>query len=103
MSETGKGAASTGLLTALISKPAKAASGLGADMSEDEKSEGPATPYGSAPGEMPESKYGDHSFKAVAKAFGIPSERMGSAQAALKQYVRECIAAHETEEADDEG
>lgn len=43
-----------------------------------------------------------HSFSAVAKAFGIPKERMGSAQAALKQYVRDCFRAMESEEPESE-
>lgn len=89
----------SGLLTAIIAKPAK--SGFSSDLSEDPKSEGPAVSYGGPPGAMPEREgMGDHSFRAVAKAFGIPQEKWGSAQAALKQYVKTCVMESEPDEDD---
>lgn len=46
---------------------------------------------GPAPkGDEPMSS-GDSSFRAVAKAFGIPPEREASAKAALHQYVMSCM------------
>ena len=88
-----------GLLAALVSAPSsRAGSGLGANLSEDAEKEGAAEPYGSAPGAMPESKFGDHSFRALARALGIPKERQTGAQAALKQYIKECIAEAESDE-----
>lgn len=50
-------------------------------------------------GSMPEP--GDASFRAVAKAFGIPPERQASAQAALHQYIKSCLSSAEPD-ADDE-
>jgi hypothetical protein len=50
--------------------------------------------------ELPASP-ADSSFKAVAKAFGIPPERQASAQAALKQYVKSCMGSMDEEETDE--
>ncbi len=91
---------SKGALVALIGAPK--GGGMGSDLSEDPKPSGASEPYGSSPGAMPEkSEYGDHSFKALAKAFGLPPERQGSAQAALKQYIRACLSELEEEEPDE--
>lgn len=49
----------------------------------------------------PESGSGS-SFKAVAKAFGIPPERQASAEAALKQYVMSCSSKDEMGSDDEE-
>lgn len=102
MKESGKDSGPKGgLLAALVSTPSRAGSGLGADLSEDPKMDGPADPYGSAPGAMPE-KSGDHSFRALARALGIPKERHSSAQAALKQYIQDCIAEAESVETEED-
>jgi hypothetical protein len=91
--------ASKGALVSVISGGAPKAGGLAADLSEDPKPEGPAISYGGPPGAMPEkNEYGDHSFRAVAKAFGIPAERHASAQAALKQYIQSCLSESEPDE-----
>lgn len=92
---------SSGALLAITS-PSRPGAGLGRDMSEDPKKEGPAEPYGHPPTTMPERDSGDHSFKALAKAFGIPAERHGSAQAALKQYIKSCLAESESSESEGE-
>lgn len=42
------------------------------------------------------------SFKAVARALGIPPERQAAAQAALHQYIKACSSSSEPD-ADDEG
>jgi hypothetical protein len=45
-----------------------------------------------APASSPVPAEDDHGFKALAKAFGIPPEREASAKAALKTYIKACVA-----------
>lgn len=97
--ETAK-SGSSGLLAIISGK--SGGSKMGADLSEDPKSEGPAVPYGEPYGGGMESDYSSHSFSALAKAFGIPAEKQGGAQAALKQYIKACIAETRSEPDEDD-
>ncbi len=45
-----------------------------------------------------EESSSDLSFRALAKAFGIPPERQAAAQAALHQYILDCKGSEEDEE-----
>lgn len=77
--------------------------GAGEDSKEKSKSKGALVAImAGAPSSTPSAPAeDDHGFKALARAFGIPPEREASAKAALKQYVKECVASMEGSESEE--
>jgi hypothetical protein len=56
---------------------------------------------GAPPSSLPGEEV-DHGFKALAKAFGIPPEREATAKAALKSYIKACVAESSEPEVEEE-
>lgn len=72
---------------------------FGGDSKEPKGALAALLPGASSPSSSPDPLADtDHGFRAVAKAFGIPPEREASAQAALKQYIKQCVGSAESDE-----